>query len=80
MKRITLLICLIWVFIFSSCLVYEQMTVTITLANDFKAGTVEVSYSGISSSDSSEVKQRQDFDDLIAMLNDDDFLLDSVDV
>ena len=79
MKRLTYLFCLFFVLIFSSCLVYKQMTVTIMYAEDFKSGLIEVKYSDIASSDSTVKKQMGDFEDLIGMLEDDVFLLDSVD-
>jgi len=79
MQKLTIIFCFFCVIAFSSCLVYEQMMVTITFAEDFKTGVIEVVYSGIASSDSTDQKQKADYDDLIDMLENDDFLLDSVD-
>jgi len=79
MKKLIIIICLLSIFIFSSCLVYKQMTVTITFAEDFKTGLIKVVYYDLVSSDSTKNKQMEDFEDLIEMLKDDVFLLDSVD-
>jgi hypothetical protein len=79
MNRLAVLLCSIWLVFFSACLVYEEMTVTITFDENFQHGSIKVFFTGISTSDSSRKKQQGDYEDLIEMLEEDDFLLDMVD-
>jgi hypothetical protein len=54
------------------------MTVTITYDENFQYGLIDVYFSGIASTDSTHEKQAADFEDLISMIEEDDFLLDMV--
>lgn len=62
----------------NSCLTYRVAEYTITFADTFNSGKIQVYYTDIRSSEKDEVKREKDFNELIELLEEDKFLLDQI--
>ncbi len=58
------------------CIVYSSVTYEIEYNDDFTMGTIKVTYTNLMDSESDKEKQEKDFQELIDMLQGDEFLLD----
>ncbi len=64
--------------IFASCLTYSTVRYDIEFDDNFESGKIFVTYTDLRSSEESVEKQKSDFAELIKMLEEDKFLLDSM--
>jgi hypothetical protein len=78
MKRYLFLILIIPVIFFTGCLTYSTVKYEILFNDDFTAGTVRVTFMNIQSTEQDTSKQRKDFESLVEILFEDDFLLDNL--
>jgi len=62
----------------SSCLTYRVVEYTITYSDTFNSGEIIVHYTDIRSSEKEEAKREKDFNELIDLIEKDQFLLDQV--
>jgi hypothetical protein len=63
---------------FSGCLWYQVTEYIIRYADDLSSGTITVRYHNIMTGENDPIKQKEDFDELLKMLNGDGFLLDQM--
>jgi len=63
---------------FSGCLWYQVTEYIIHYSDDLNSGTITVRYNNIMSSEKEQTKQKDDFNELLKMLNEDGFLLDQM--
>lgn len=78
MKLLYLVLLLIVVFTFNSCLTYYIVEYTVEFSDNFSQGKLTVIYSDIRSSHEEVEKREEDFKELINLYQSDKFLLDLV--
>jgi hypothetical protein len=78
MKRIILLPLLIVTVTMHGCLTYKTVKYEIKFNEDFKSGIMRVTYFDLRSSEEDPQKQENDFNELVRLTKEDDFLLDSM--
>jgi hypothetical protein len=64
--------------LFQSCLTYKSITYHVNFNERFDHGTITVDYEDICSSEKEIAKREQDFNEVVKLLFEDDFLLDNV--
>jgi len=79
MRKIYFLFTILFAFLLHSCIIYTTARYEIEFDQEFKTGIITVTYTNLRSSEEDPDKQENDFKDLVELLNDDEFLLDSVD-
>jgi len=77
MKRLYLILVPL-AFLLNGCLTYKSIEYRISFNERFDQGTVTVHYKDISSSEEEVKKRESDFNDLIELLFEEEFLLDNV--
>ncbi len=61
-----------------SCLTYESIAFKVEFNENYSMGKIKITYHGLASADSTMEKQRNDFNDLVEMIESDEALLDYV--
>jgi hypothetical protein len=64
--------------VITGCLTYSTVEYRLKFNEDLMSGTITVQYSDIRSSEEKIEKQKGDFQDLVELVREDDFLLDSI--
>jgi hypothetical protein len=77
-KLFNISIVLLILFIIPGCLRFGSIEYRITFDENYSGGSVAIFYRDITSSDSTVEKQQGDFDDVVQMINSDEFLLDQL--
>ena len=62
----------------SGCLTFRSQRVDINFSDDFLSGSIQVTYTGLGSTESDLEKQREDFEQLRKAVEENDFLLDAM--
>jgi hypothetical protein len=78
MRKIFILPILLFAFALNSCLTYKTIKYEIEFSEDFKNGILRVTYYDLRSSEEDPKKQEADFNELVKLTNENDFLLDSM--
>lgn len=78
MNKLYYMSLLILLLIFTSCLTYSTVRYDIEFDDNFESGKIFVTYTDLRSSEESVEKQKSDFAELIQILEEDKFLLDTM--
>ena len=78
MRKLIILPLLLFAFLLHGCLIYTTVKYEIEFNEDLKSGIIKITYYNLRSSEEDVEKQENDFNDLLQMLIEDDFLLDSM--